>query len=112
MGAAVLVFWLLGASVGGVLLVVGFEAIAWLGGMRRITRPYLKATLGSLALGLLFLILTMQSASGEGGLAFLALSPVLLLGFLCAGFLVGLVYKSRGRPLVPARKRALAKREP
>jgi hypothetical protein len=94
-------------------LVVAFELYHWMTRKTLISRPVLAGGLAGPCLGGVIAAwsywgILVHGEGGEGGLAAIAMLPLLFVGFLFAGLAVGSVYKRVGRCLLAgwiARKR-------
>lgn len=76
-----------------------FEIYHWVRNKNQISWAYLKGISVSLIIGITVTYLLLRSATGESGLAFLALTPFLIGGFIITGILISSFYRWRKRPL-------------
>ena len=76
------------------------EIFHWITNQQKIEHPILKCISVGFSIGILVVIFQVGSASGESGLVAVAISPFIFFGFLFGGFIVGLIYKYRGKPFI------------
>jgi hypothetical protein len=71
----------------------------WLAYRQTIRHPVTKCFAISIVVGIIVTYLQISSAQGEKGLAAVAIAPLIFLGFAFGGILLGLIFRSRGKPL-------------
>jgi|PlaIllAssembly_1097288.scaffolds.fasta_scaffold3389054_2 hypothetical protein len=92
-------FVLWGLIVALVLTIFLIEIGHWLAYSQTIRHPVIKCFAISIVVGIIVTYLQISSAQGEKGLVAVAIAPLIFLGFAFGGILLGLIYRSRGKPL-------------
>ncbi len=71
----------------------------WLAYRQTISHPVIKCFAISIVVGITVAYLQISTAEGEKGLVAVVIAPLIFLGFVFGGILLGLIYRSRGKPL-------------
>lgn len=97
LGIFAVMMW--GIIIGVIPMFLFFEIYHFTRRKNYISYPFVKGILAGSVIGTIVLFFLLKDSYGESGLAFVAFSPFVLIGFIVVGILVAWFYKWRSKPL-------------